>query len=113
MTEKEHTTRVVRTLTTGSKVCLLVAIPFLIAAAYFYYAPTMVQTANGPLACQSTFDPPTDEFVLGQCAGINDVFGARSGMCLAIGLLVAALGIGLFGFGERVEEPSTLERESA
>jgi hypothetical protein len=85
-------------------VCLLVAIPFLVGAAYFYFAPTMVQTATGPLACQSSFDPPTDAFVLGQCAGINDVFSARSGTLLAIGLLVAALGMGFFGFDARVDE---------
>ena len=104
MTDTERTTRVVRTLTIGSKVCLLVAVPFIVSAAYFYYAPTMVQTAAGPLSCQSTFDPPTDAFVLGQCAGINELFGARSGACLAIGLLLAAIGIGLFGFRTRVDE---------
>lgn len=111
MTDTDGTTRVVRTLTTGSKVCLLVAIPFLIGAAYFYFAPTMVQTPTGPLACQSRFNPPTDAFVLGQCTATIDLFGARSGACLAIGLLVAALGLGFFGFStrldERVDEPAT------
>lgn len=111
MADTDTPTRVVRTLTTGSKVCILVAIPFLIGAAYYYFVPTMVQTPNGPLACQSTFNPPTDAFVLGQCADINNLFSARSGACLAIGLLVAALGIGFFGFSTRVDEllgdPST------
>ena len=104
MTETNAETRVVRTLTTGSKICLLVAIPFLVAAAYFYFAPTTVQTADGPLACLSTFRPPTDAFVLGQCADINKLYGARSGSCLAVGLLVAALGLRLFGFSTRVDE---------
>lgn len=104
MTDTDATTRVVRTLTTGSKVCLLVAIPFLIGAAYFYFAPSMVQTATGPLACQSSFNPPTDAFVLGQCEAVNDLASARSGTCLAIGLLVAAMGLGFFGFSTRLEE---------
>lgn len=103
MTETDVATRVVRTLTTGSKVCLLVAIPFLVGAAYFYFAPTTVQVDTGPLACQSTFDPPTDAFVLGRCAGVNDLYGLRSGTSLAIGLLVATAGLGFFGFESRVE----------
>ena len=104
MADTDTTTRVVRTLTNGSKVCILVAIPFLVGAAYFYFAPTMVQTPSGPLACQSTFDPPTDAFVLGQCKATIDDFGARSGSFLAIGLLVAAMGVGFFGFSSRLDK---------
>ena len=72
-------TRVVRTLTTGSKVCLLLAIPFLVAAAYFYFAPIVVQLGGraGLFSCGSRFHPPTDAFDLSRCNDVIGVYGAR------------------------------------
>lgn len=104
MTGTNADTRVVRTLTTGSKVCLLLAIPFLVAAAYFYFAPIMVQLDTGPFSCQSRFNPPTDAYVLGRCANVHALYGARSGASLAVGLLIAAVGVGLFGFSTRSDK---------
>jgi hypothetical protein len=98
-------TRVVRTLTTGSKVCLLLAIPFLVAAAYFYFTPIVVQFGGtGLSSCGSRFNPPTDAFDLSRCTDVIAVYGARSGSFLAVGLLIAAVGVGLFGFGTRADE---------
>jgi hypothetical protein len=98
-------TRVVRTLTTGSKVCLLLAIPFLVAAAYFYFTPIVVQIGGSTLfSCGSRFNPPADAFDLSKCTDIYAVYGARSGSFLVIGLLIAALGVGLFGFDTRADE---------
>jgi hypothetical protein len=110
MVGRDGDTREVRTLTTGSKVCLLLAIPFLVAAAYFYFTPIMVQPAGGGtnlfFSCGSRFNPPTDAFVLAQCTDIYAVYGARSGSFLVAGLLIPAVGVGLFGFGTRVDEHS-------
>lgn len=110
MTGTNADTRVLRTLTTGSKVCLLVAIPFLVAAAYFYFAPIMVQLDTGPFSCQSRFNPPTDSYVLGRCADVHGLYGARSGASLAVGLMIAAVGIGLFGFSTRADERADIVR---
>jgi hypothetical protein len=97
-------TRVVRTLTSGSKVCLLLAIPFLVAAAYFYFTPIVVQIGGTSLfSCGSRFNPPADAFDLSKCTDIYAVYGARSGSFLAVGLLIAAGGVGLFGFGTRAD----------
>ena len=105
MTGTSAETRVVRTLTTGSKICLLLAIPFLIAAAYFYFTPIVVPLdAAGLFTCGSRFKPPTDAYDLSRCGGVLTVYGARSGASLAAGVMIAAVGIGLFGFGSRVDE---------
>lgn len=105
MTGTDADTRVVRTLTTGSKVCLLLAIPFLVAAAYFYFTPIVVPLdATGLFTCGSRFKPPTDAFDLSRCAGVQRLYGARSGASLAVGLLIAAVGVGLFGFSTRADE---------
>lgn len=104
MASTNANTRVVRTLTTGSKVCLLAAIPFLIAAAYFYFTPIMVQLDTGPFSCGSRFNPPTDAYILGKCANVHALYGARSGTSLAVGVIIAVMGVGLFGFGTRSDE---------
>lgn len=105
MTGTNADTRVVRTLTTGSKVCLLLAIPFLVAAAYFYFTPIVVQLQGvGLFSCGSRFNPPTDAFDLSQCTDVYALYGARSGAFLAVGLMIAAVGVGLFGFGTRANE---------
>ena len=105
MTGTAADTRVVRTLTTGSKICVLLAIPFLIAAAYFYFAPIVVQIdGTGLVSCGSRFNPPDDAFDLSRCVGVHSLYGARSGASLAIGLLIAAVGVGLFGYATRVDE---------
>lgn len=104
MTGTDADTRVVRTLTTGSKVCLLLAIPFLVAAAYFYFAPIVVQLEGaGLFSCGSRFNPPTDAFDLSRCTDVYALHGARSGASLAVGLLIAAVGVGLFGFSTRAD----------
>ncbi len=105
MTGTDANSRMVRTLTTGSKVCLLLAIPFLVAAAYFYFTPIVVQLGGTSLfSCGSRFNPPTDAFDLSQCTDVYAVYGARSGSCLAVGLMIAAVGVGLFGFSTRADE---------
>lgn len=105
MTGTDVDTRVVRTLTTGSKVCLLVSIPFLVAAAYFYFTPIVVQLdASGLFTCGSRFKPPTDAYDLSRCSGVQSLYGARSGASLALGLLIAAVGVGLFGFSSRTDD---------
>lgn len=105
MTGTNADTRVVRTLTTGSKICLLLAIPFLVAAAYFYFTPIVVPLdASGLFTCGSRFNPPTDAYDLSRCEGVQGVYGARSGASLAAAVLLAAVGVGLFGFGTRVDE---------
>jgi hypothetical protein len=105
MIETDADTRLVRTLTTGSKVCLLIAIPFLVAAAYFYFTPIVVQLGGtGLFSCGSRFNPPTDAFDLSKCTDVYAVYGARSGSFLVVGLLIAVVGVGLFGFGTRADE---------
>jgi hypothetical protein len=105
MTGTNADTRVVRTLTTGSKVCLLLAIPFLVAAAYFYFTPIVVQLEGvGLFSCGSRFDPPTDAFDLSRCTDVYQLYGLRSGASLAAGLMIAAVGVGLFGFSTRADE---------
>ena len=94
------------------KVCLLLALPFLVTAAYFYFTPIVVQLGGTRLfSCGSRFNPPTDAFDLSQCADVYGLYGARSGSFLAVGLLIAVVGVGLFGFGARVDEQA--ERVSA
>jgi hypothetical protein len=105
MTGMDADTRVVRTLTTGSKICLLLAIPFLVAAAYFYFTPIVVPLdSNGLFTCGSRFEPPSDAFELNRCSGVQSLYGARSGASLALGLMIAAVGVGLFGFSSRADD---------
>lgn len=113
MTGTNADTRVVRTLTTGSKICLLLAVPFLVAAAYFYFTPIMVQLDTGPFSCGSRFKPPTDAYILSRCADVHSLYGARSGASLALGLLIGAGGVGLFGFSTRADERADVAAASS
>lgn len=113
MIATEVETRVVRALRTGSKVSILSALPFLVAAVYFYFAPIIVSLDGaGMQSCGSRFSPPLDAFELSRCSEVIKLYGTRSGACLALGLLISVVGMGLFGFDTLTEAREDLPTSS-
>ena len=104
MSSNENDTRTVLGLTAGSKICLLVAIPFLVAAAYFLWVPISIPGTDGRFGCGSAFSPPSDDFPKNVCGSVNHVYQVRAGSLLAVSLLVAAAGVFFFGVTRRVEQ---------
>lgn len=104
MSSNENDTRTVLSLTTGSKICLLVAIPLLVGAAYFLFAPISIAGSEGRFGCQSAINPPSDAFPKNVCGSVNELYQLRAGALLVAGLLVAGVGILSFGVNRRTEE---------
>jgi hypothetical protein len=110
MPSHDNDTRTVLTLTTGSKISVLAAVPFLVAAAYFLFVQISIPSAEGsPFWCSSAFSPPTDRFPRGVCRDVVQVYQLRAALLLVAGLLVAGLGVLFFGTDRRVEQRAEAE----
>jgi hypothetical protein len=104
MSSPDHDTRTVLTLTTGSKISVLVAMPFIVAAAYFLFVQISIPSAEGDLFwCSSAFSPPSDKFPRSVCQDAVQVYQLRAALLFAAGLLVAGIGVLFFGIDRGVE----------
>jgi hypothetical protein len=98
----EH--RTVVDLSLGSRVTLLLAVLFLIAAGYTYWVPLSVPSSTGAaFGCGSAANAPTGAFQKGVCGDISTV-----SLYQAVALLLAALVLGgggllLFGASRRTQ----------
>lgn len=104
MSADGYETRTVTALRTGSKIALLCGLPLLGLAAYFYFTPLWVPRGDvgGVFGCGSAASPP-DGWGKGACQGVNDAAKLRAIIALALGLLIPALGVALFGLDKRQE----------
>lgn len=91
-------------LRTGSKICVLLAIPVVVLAAYWFWVPILIPTADGGMfGCGSAASPPTEAFPKGVCQNIADVNLYRALAALAAAVIVGGLGVTLFGVDRRTE----------
>lgn len=98
-------TRNAVSLRTGSKVCLLLALVALAAAAYFYFSPSTLRTQTGGVfGCGSPGSPVDGDFARSVCQNITDIDLHRSYLMLAVALIVGVLGCALFGVDRRQVE---------
>ncbi len=95
--ERGYETRTVLSLRTGSKIALLAALPFLGYALYNYLTPLWVPSTNGVFGCGSAHNPPTSDWAKGVCQGVPDAALYRAMISAGVGLLLAVLGVVLFG----------------
>ncbi|WP_265446781.1 hypothetical protein [Flexivirga meconopsidis] len=102
---EEFETRTVLSLRTGTKICVLIALGFVVAAVYFYFVPvTSVRTQSGSVfGCGSASSPMTGGFAEGACGKITDVYKYRAIACIVLALLTAIVGGLLFGADRRQE----------
>ncbi|GAB3584109.1 hypothetical protein [Calidifontibacter terrae] len=101
MAPDRHETRNVITLRTGSKIALLVALPFLGYALYNYITPLWVPSSNGVFGCGSAHNPPTSGWAKGACQGVPDAALYRAMISAGLGVILAALGVFLFGIDRK------------
>lgn len=108
MSADGYETRAVTSLRTGSKIAVLCGLPFLALAAYFYFTPLWVPKGDtgGVFGCGTAGSPP-DAWGRGACQGVNDAAMLRAIISAALGLLIPALGIALFGVDKRQERRKT------
>lgn len=112
MVSDGYETRNVVSLRTGSKVAVLAGIPFLALAVYFYFVPLWVQGQNGVFGCGSASNPPSSDWAKGVCQGVSDASLYRAIAAAAVGVLIALVGVALFGVDKRAERrPVRAERE--
>lgn len=98
-------TRTVMTPRTGTKICILIGLAFIVAAVYFYFVPaTGVRTDSGSVfGCGTAASPASSTFAKGTCYRVTDVEKYRAIACAAIGLLTIVLGAVMFGVDRRTE----------
>lgn len=99
-------------LTLGAKIAVLAAVPFLALAAYFLLSPISdVRTDSGAVFdCGSALKPPTDGFQKGVCQNINSQYKMKGFTAAGAGVVVAGLGVALFGAGRQEERPQVSRR---
>lgn len=104
MSADGYETRTVTALRTGSKIAVLCGLPLLSLAAYFYFTPLWVPKGDvgGVFGCGTAAEPP-DGWGRGACQGVNEAAKLRAIIALALGLLIPALGVALFGIDKRQE----------
>lgn len=88
-------------LSTGTRICLLLALLASVAAAYYYWVPITVASATGAFGCQSASNPPVEPFPKNACGPVNDIYRARALASLVCGVILATVGPLLFELGGR------------
>lgn len=84
---------------------MLVAITFVVAAAYFLFVQIAIPSSDGgSFWCSNAFSPPTDKFAAGVCRDAVHVYQLRASLLFVLGLLIVGLGVMFFGVSRRVEE---------
>lgn len=99
-------TRTVLTPRTGTKVCVLVGLAFIVLAVYFFVVPiTSVRTTSGAVfGCGTGLKPAHGSFADGVCWRIADTNRYRAYAALGVGVVTIIAGALLFGFDRREEE---------
>lgn len=98
MSEETSESRVVTVLSTGTKICLIVAGLLALAAAYFYLVPINLVASDGKLfGCGSAANPPSDPFPSSICGSGPTVYAYRAYFLLAGAAVVAGGGYAFFG----------------
>lgn len=82
-------------ISTGAKIAILAAIPFIALGVYFLITPiTELRTTTGSVfGCGTAIGAPDDQFRASICGPINTMYMYRG-----IASIVAGLGIGALGF---------------
>lgn len=98
-------TRTVMTPRTGTKICILIGLAFIVVAVYFYFVPvTTVRTSSGSVfGCGTAASPAKSVFAQGTCARVTDVEKYRAIAAAVIGVLTIVLGAVMFGVDRRTE----------
>jgi Na+/proline symporter len=99
-------TRTVMSLRTGTKICVLIGLAFIVLAVYFFVVPiTSVRTTSGAVfGCGSAMSPAHGSFADGVCWRIADANRYRAYAALAIGIVTIIAGVLLFGVDRREEQ---------
>ena len=99
-------------LTTGTRVALLVAVALLVVAIYFYTAPTMFMGKDGGLfGCGSPMSPNSSALGKGQCAIVEGDSAQKAFLFAGLAVVIAALGFLLFGKPHQATAGAGRERD--
>lgn len=99
-------TRVVLTLRTGTKICVLIGLAFIVLCVYFLFVPvTDVRTsAGGVFGCGTALSPAGGSFAHGVCGDVTDMNRYRAFAALAVGVITIIAGGAMFGVNRREEQ---------
>ena len=86
-------------LTTGAKIAILAAVPFILLGVYYLIVPiTELRTTSGAVfGCGSAIATPNDDFKSNICGPINTAYLYRGLISVAVGAVIAGGGFFLFG----------------
>lgn len=101
--------RVVLSLSTGARICLILGALLLTYAAYLFWSPLGHNVSGGfPARCGSAANPPHDTLGKAVCGSVNSVRRAEALTALIAAIIVAGGGIIAFGVA-RVPAPTDAE----
>jgi hypothetical protein len=90
--------RTVFSLSTGSRICLIVGALLLVFAGYLFWAPLGHSVGTGfPARCGSAAHPPHDTLAKAVCGSVNDERRAQSLSMLVAAVIVVVGGVLAFG----------------
>jgi hypothetical protein len=105
--------RVARRPRTGAKVCLIISALFVVAGVYALVVPVNMPTDQGVFGCGSGLNPPTDRFAVGVCQDLSVIQQVRAAALGLAALVVAGLGLVLFGVTDVSRPVRTQELDEA
>lgn len=93
-------------LSTGAKVAILAAIPFIVLGVFYLLTPiTDLRThTGGVFGCGTALGGAGDQFKSNICGDINTVYMYKGLLAILAGILVSVAGVTLFGKGSSTEE---------
>lgn len=85
-------------LSTGTRVAILVAVALLAVAIYYYTAPTMFLGKDGnPFGCGSPMSPNNSALGRGSCSVVEGQSAQKAYLFAGLAVVIGALGFFLFG----------------
>ena len=116
MSDSSARRRVVTSPSTGTKLCLLIAVVIAVGAVYFLLAPVQVNSQSGrTFDCGSVMSGPSSAFAKGICGKANDLAGYRAAALGVAALIIGVGGFLVFGFERREERairPATSDQRA-
>jgi hypothetical protein len=96
--------RSVVVVSTGARICVLIALLMVMLAGYLFWSPLEKPTKEGiPFGCSTAASPPTDQFPKTVCGKLNERRRLQAGFVLLGAVVVGAGGVVAFGTARTVE----------
>jgi hypothetical protein len=96
--------RSVVVVSTGARICVLIALLMVVLAGYLFWSPLEKPTKQGiPFGCSTAASPPSDQFPKTVCGKLNERRRMQAGFLVLGAVVVGVGGVIAFGTARTVE----------